>query len=190
MTKRATWPIRVEDGARKVGTATVRDEHVTASNWAAKQLEKKTGVRLADDFDRMADGDPFLISREVPKRSAAVRPVASSTTRKSKYGNLKCELNGVKFDSKREMMRYVELVAMQGRGEISDLELQVTFVLAPSVVVNGRRRPPLRYIADFVYVKAGDERQTIEDVKGRVTDGYRIKRHLMAARGIAIIEIK
>lgn len=221
MTKRTTWPMRVDGGTQKVGTATVRDEHVTATNWAAKQLEKRTGAKVPDDFDRAADGDPFSIPREVPKRSLVAssvkraaedaaeigRPVAlgraiAGLTRptapkrppgpagKSKYGNLKCELNGIKFDSKREMMRYVELLSMQGRGEISGLELQVTFVLAGAVIVNGRRRPPLRYIADFAYVKAGEERQTVEDVKGRVTEGYRIKRHLMAARGISIVEVK
>nr|WP_316893815.1 DUF1064 domain-containing protein [Ralstonia mannitolilytica] len=52
------------------------------------------------------------------------------------------------------------------------------FELAPGVVINGRRRPPLRYVADFVYREKGSALDTIEDVKGAVTEAYRIKRHL------------
>ncbi|WP_409076975.1 DUF1064 domain-containing protein [Paraburkholderia sp. FT54] len=85
-------------------------------------------------------------------------------------------------------MRWHDLVQMQARGEISELELQVPFVLADPVVIAGRKRPALRYVADFVYEQDG--KTVVEDVKGRVTEGYRIKRHLMAARGITIKEVK
>ena len=66
--------------------------------------------------------------------------------------------------------------------------MQVPFVLAPAVVLDGRKKTELRYIADFVYEKDG--KTVIEDVKGKVTAEYRIKRHLMAARGLFITEIK
>lgn len=79
---------------------------------------------------------------------------------------------------------------LQGAGMISNLRCQVAFELAPGVVINGRRRPALKYIADFVYLEAGSTRETIEDVKGMVTDGYRIKRHLMASLGFVIKEIR
>lgn len=79
---------------------------------------------------------------------------------------------------------------LQGAGMISDLRRQVEFELAPGVVINGRRRPPLKYIADFVYLEVGSTRETIEDVKGKVTEGYRIKRHLMASLGFEIKEIR
>ncbi|WP_406868471.1 DUF1064 domain-containing protein [Paraburkholderia fungorum] len=125
-----------------------------------------------------------------PLGKALKRLTKPAAPRKSKYGNQKCESGGVKFDSKREMMRWHDLIQMQARGEISELELQVPFVLAPAVVIGGRKRPPLRYIADFVYVKAGEDAQTVEDVKGRITEGYRIKRHLLAARGIFIKEVR
>ncbi len=101
----------------------------------------------------------------------------------NKYHNKRT--NG--FASEREALRAKELQFMQTGGVISNLEFQVTFVLAPSVVINGRKRPPLRYIADFVYVKDGIK--IVEDVKGYVTDSYRIKRHLMASVwGIQILE--
>lgn len=79
---------------------------------------------------------------------------------------------------------------MQGAGLISNLRCQVAFELAPGVVINGRRRPPLRYVADFVYLEVGSTRDTIEDVKGKVTEGYRIKRHLMASLGFEIKEVR
>jgi hypothetical protein len=106
----------------------------------------------------------------------------------SKYRNVKTVVDGQTFDSKREASRYTELRTLLKRGEISDLELQVPFILAEPVVIAGRKRPALRYVADFVYEQGGET--VIEDVKGRVTEGYRIKRHLMAARGLVIKEVK
>lgn len=97
---------------------------------------------------------------------------------------------GLSFDSKRELHRYVLLREMVRSGAISDLRRQVPFELAPGVSINGRRRPPLRYVADFVYRERGSAIDTIEDVKGVVTEAYRIKRHLMRAAGFVIREIR
>lgn len=108
--------------------------------------------------------------------------------KKAKYSNTKCEQDGFKFDSLREKRRYEQLAMMQEGGAISALELQVVFVLAPAVTIAGRKRPPLRYVADFVYEQDGT--RVIEDVKGVVTEGYRIKRHLMAVLGHSIVEIR
>lgn len=107
-----------------------------------------------------------------------------------KYGNQRIKVDGKTFDSKREWARYGELMLLQGAGMISNLRCQVAFELAPGVVINGRRRPALKYIADFVYLEAESARETIEDVKGKVTEGYRIKRHLMASLGFVIKEIR
>lgn len=43
-------------------------------------------------------------------------------------------------------------------------------------------------MADFVYRRDGE--RVIEDVKGVITEGYRIKRHLMAVKGLIITEIR
>lgn len=94
------------------------------------------------------------------------------------------------FDSKREFARYLELALHEKVGQISELRRQVAFELAPAVVIQGRKRPALRYVADFVYREAGAAALTIEDVKGAVTDVYRIKRHLMAVLGFEIKETK
>lgn len=95
----------------------------------------------------------------------------------------------MKFDSRREMERYFHLRQMERAGLISGLRRQVVYELAPGVVIQGRKRPALRYIADFVY-RDGEGREVTEDVKGKITEGYRIKRHLLAVMGIEIKEVK
>jgi len=122
------------------------------------------------------------------KRDA--RPVEEHA--RPKYRNKKTEIQGVKFDSKAEASRFVQLRRMQEAGLIEDLRRQVSFELAPAVKIPGKNRmsPPLRYFADFVYVQDG--KQIIEDVKGqeKVTEGFRIKRHLMAVAGYQIVEVR
>ena len=65
----------------------------------------------------------------------------------------------------------------------------MSFELAQAVVLDGRKRPPLRYVADFVYRDSAGQ-MVVEDVKGVRTQGYRIKRHLMlAVHGIEVREV-
>lgn len=95
-----------------------------------------------------------------------------------KYRNEKTTIDGIPFSSKREAFRYCDLRILEKAGKIHGLRLQVPFELAPSVKIAGRMRPPLRYIADFVYLEHGVP--VVEDCKGYRTDVYKIKRHLMA----------
>jgi hypothetical protein len=113
-----------------------------------------------------------------------------SSKKRSKYNNKKTTLFGITFDSKAEADRYLVLKADYQAARIRELERQKVFILAPSVVVQGRKRPPLKYIADFTYLRA-DGTLVVEDVKGVVTDSYRIKRHLMmSVHGIEIQEVR
>lgn len=113
-------------------------------------------------------------------------------TPRSKHRNKRTQIDGKNFDSKSEGARWVQLVRMQEAGLIQHLQRQVSFELAPAVKIPGKHRmsPPLRYFADFVYEQDG--KRIIEDVKGqeKVTEGYRIKRHLMALLGHQIIEVR
>ena len=100
---------------------------------------------------------------------------------RSKFGNVKTQVDGITFDSKLEAARWQELLLEQRAGEVSNLRRQVSYPL----VVNGTL--VCRYVADFVYTKAGEE--IIEDSKGMATDAYRIKKKLMlACHGITIKE--
>lgn len=106
-----------------------------------------------------------------------------------KYRNRVTETDDGRFDSEAEYRHWCHLKIRQRVGEISDLRRQVVFELAPAVVIQGRKRPPIRYIADMVYQEGG--KQVVADVKGAVTPEYRIKRHLMASvHGVEIQEIR
>lgn len=108
-----------------------------------------------------------------------------------KYKNEKIEAHGRKWDSKKELHRYEELLLLQRAGEIKSLLVQPVFVLAPSVKLNGRKKPELKYIADFSYIEAGY--LVVEDVKSshtRTLPVYRLKAHLLKSTlGIEITEI-
>lgn len=116
----------------------------------------------------------------------------------SKYHNAKYKYNGIIFDSKAEMRRYLELLPLLRTGIISDLQRQVKFELVPSQKLPEPRKRlgrmerterAVNYIADFVYRKG--EKLIVEDVKGVATKDYIIKRKLMLwVHGIQIKEIK
>lgn len=105
----------------------------------------------------------------------------------SKYHNEKVEVDGDVFDSKREYGRWQQLKMEERARIIANLKRQVSFELAPAVVVKGRKRPPLKYLADFTYTRNGQ--MIIEDAKGVITEAFRIKRHLMkSVLGLDILE--
>ena len=98
----------------------------------------------------------------------------------TKYHNKKVVIDGIKFDSAKEGRRYQELKLMERAGEITDLQRQVKFVLAPSVVIAGRKKPDLMYTADYTYFQGGV--LVVEDSKSKATledRAFGIRRHLM-----------
>lgn len=99
------------------------------------------------------------------------------------------EVNGIRFDSKKEYERYCELHLLERAGKIQNLQRQVKYILIPE-----QREPDIigprggikkgkllerecSYLADFVYTENGEE--VVEDVKGFRTKEYLIKRKLM-----------
>ena len=128
-----------------------------------------------------------------------------------KCGNKKVTVNGIKFDSKREAIRYCELRLLERAGKITDLDLQKVFELIPAqyeesgeVYKRGEKKgqpkpgkcieQSVTYKADFYYIENGKE--VVEDVKGcrdpasSAYARYVIKRKLMLFMyGIRIKEI-
>lgn len=98
-------------------------------------------------------------------------------SRRAKYRNKRTVVDGIKFQSIKESVVYGKLKILEQAGKIKNLRLQVPFVLAPQVVIDGRKKPALRYFADFVYEENG--KQVIVDVKGIQSQSFKIKRHLM-----------
>lgn len=114
--------------------------------------------------------------------------------RAPKYGNKKVNLDGMTFDSQREVARWAALQLMQKAGDIRDLQRQVPYVLAPAVRLgpSQRQKPAMRYVADFVYrdLRKGDV-VVVEDVKGVQTEVFRVKLHLMkSVHGIDVQMVK
>lgn len=106
---------------------------------------------------------------------------------RSKYHARKTCVDGITFDSKKEADRYLVLKGMEEDGSIEDLRRQVRYELVPAFNVDGRHYRPVFYVADFVYVLNG--KTVVEDVKGVMTDVYRLKSKLFARRyGMSIKE--
>ncbi len=106
------------------------------------------------------------------------------------------------FDSRKEARRYEELLVRLKAGEISDLRLQVKYVLIPAQYepdIVGKRggikkgkliEREASYWADFVYVEDG--KVVVEDVKSPITRTpvYKLKKKLLLyVHGIRIVEV-
>lgn len=117
-----------------------------------------------------------------------------------KYRNKKVTVNGIEFDSKKEAKRYSELLLLEKVKAITNLQMQVKYVLIPAQRepdIIGKRggvkkgkviEKECSYVADFVYEKNGET--IVEDTKGFRTKDYILKRKMMLyLHGIRIKEI-
>ena len=94
-----------------------------------------------------------------------------------KFNAKKTVVDGIKFDSKKESMRYQELRTMQENGLIEELELQIVFELQRAFVNGiGKKIRPITYVADFSYLQDGNK--IVEDCKGFITPEYKLKKKL------------
>ena len=125
------------------------------------------------------------------------RTTVGKAVKKGRYGNVnKIEEDGIRFDSKREYLRYKDLNLLERAGEISELRVHPPFPITiggiPIMVALNQHKPwgkHLTYEGDFQYIKDG--KFVIEDVKmqsGHRTDVYKLKRALMKAMGYEITE--
>lgn len=120
---------------------------------------------------------------------------------KGRYGNVRKPVHdGIRFDSKRELNRYMELKLLEKAGEIRHLEVHPKFPITiggvPIMVSSNQHNKwdrHLTYEADFKYERWEKPWWpiVIEDVKmqsGHRTGIYKIKRALMRAMGYDIEE--
>ena len=112
--------------------------------------------------------------------------------RRGKYNAKPVEINGIRFDSTAEAMRYRELLLMEQAGEIWNLKVHQRYEIVPPVVFNGRLLKAKYYEADFTYFDRLTKCTTVEDVKGMRTDLYLIKRNLFLLRypNLKFIEVE
>jgi hypothetical protein len=99
--------------------------------------------------------------------------------RANKFGAVKTVVDGITFDSIAESERYKDLKHLEKAGKISNLRLQVPFIIIPSVELDGKKTQPNKYIADFVYFDTNKNCEVTEDLKGFKTAEYKMKRKLM-----------
>ena len=95
----------------------------------------------------------------------------------NKYHNTKVIYKGIKFDSKKERDRYIQLKQLHSLGIIESLELQPKFLLLDTIHYKSKTYPKTYYKADFKY-KTKDGVEIIEDVKSKITSKdktYRLK---------------
>jgi len=105
--------------------------------------------------------------------------------KRNKYGVSAPEartVDGIKFDSKAEASRWGALKMMELAREITDLERQPTFLLVPAFIDKmGKKHQGVSYRGDFRY-KDRQGKIIVEDVKGALTEVYRIKKKLLLWR--------
>lgn len=175
-------------------------------------------------YESMADMPPGLRARyaaqqvagQVLAKSAQAVPVAAPE-KESKYHNVKIVINGIRFDSKKEGRRYLQLLDAQREGVISNLRLQQDFTLQEAYTTpEGERVRAIRYQADFTYKiqwagynvptcisfddleywrsvveRFGHGAMVVEDTKSRATrtPQYMMKYKMMADKGYTIREV-
>ena len=117
--------------------------------------------------------------------------------RKSKYGAVKTVCRkGHKHDSQKEARRCDELYLLLAAGEISDLSVQPEFPILREVkLTKGKyinksgesvlKLRGIKYIADFLYFDRKVKMWIVEDVKGKETKEYKLKRKLFLEKVIS-----
>lgn len=123
---------------------------------------------MAIDVDKLPDRYKRQIARKLAKEEREkgqkqIQPPPPEA-KKSKYGNVKTEVDGIRFDSKAEAKRYEELKILVRAGEIQGFIRQVSIPLHVD-----------RYIADFLICNL-DGTFYFEDVKGYETQTFKKKK--------------
>jgi hypothetical protein len=99
---------------------------------------------------------------------------ATEAAKPNKLRNIPTEIDGIRFASKSEAKRYIELKTMERAGLISDLRLQPIYKLFDKFTDKfGRKHRAAAYVGDFAYTKDGHA--ICEDVKGHPTSVFALK---------------
>ena len=156
--------------------------------WAQKQLLGKvqkgtTPPPAAPAPPLTRGGDGFA----TPHPSAALTPSpqGEGLGKRNKYGAQKTEVDGIRFDSKKEARRYEQLMLLLQSGRIRELKLQRDYTLQEAyTTTEGIRVRAIRFRADFSYEEQDEHGawvEIVEDVKSKATKTrvYAIKKKLM-----------
>lgn len=117
------------------------------------------------------------INRQLAKKTRLEEIVGEENPeKKSKYSSAKTDIDGIRFDSKKEAEFYAELKLREKAGEITHLRLQPRYLLQEAFKHEGKQYREIEYVADFEYIENGET--VVVDVKGFRTAVYMIKKKL------------
>ena len=125
-----------------------------------------------------------------------MRVVEWARVPRHKYGARRVEVDGIKFDSRREAARYGELKMLLAADLIRELEIHPGYALVVAELY--REGPPFvfttvgQFHADFRYVDVTTGERVVEDVKSPPTrtTAYRLRKRIVeAVHGITIREV-
>ena len=100
---------------------------------------------------------------------------------RNKFGAIKTTVDNIKFDSKAEARRYVDLKLLLRTGKIKDLKLQPRYEILPGYTIEGKRVRPTFYKPDFEYLDESGKK-IVEDVKGVKTRDYQLRKKMFEIR--------
>jgi len=152
------------------------------------QEENKSSSGPATKPARAATKRTRASVKTTAKPGGARRASKPGTPKRGKYNAAGERIDGHWFASGSEARRYEQLKVMAEAGQIDNLVLQKKLPCTVNNIII------CHYLADFAYDVVDDRgyptMSVIEDVKGMVTDVYRIKKKLVEAiHRISIKEI-
>lgn len=100
--------------------------------------------------------------------------------KKNKFNAKPVIIDGIRFHSGREGGRYLELKMQEHTEFISNLKLQVEYVLLDPFEYEGKKIKGISYFADFEYLKDG--KLITEDSKGFRNPHYKDKKKMLLSR--------
>ena len=119
------------------------------------------------------------------------KAVMETPKKPTKYHNVRCEYNGIKFDSIKEKDFYITLMVLKNAGQIQEIELQPEFPYTIAYSCQDTANfmiKTAKYIADF-RVTYTNGQVVVFDCKGFRTAIYRRKKKIVEKLyGIEIIE--
>lgn len=146
---------------------------------------RMTEEQYAELMQRRAQTKPITPGAPAKVQCFCVDELASyeMKPKRSKYGNHRVEVDGMKFDSQHEANVYRELALRVKAGELRCVCRQVKFDLPGGIV----------YIADFVTIGPDMRIEAVIDAKSEATKKNRVyinkKKQMKACWGIDILEV-
>lgn len=164
--------------------ATTTKKSKTIKKTATKKRTKKRYVDGDLEFKTKSLLDYHLELKELQAEGLIESfevPTINKMEKTGRYKTFKVTIDGHKFDSMAESKYYIHLLKEKKSGRIKDLELQPSYLLHPSFKkldpTTGKMKTVRKteYVADFLVTDKNNE-TTIYDVKGTLTEVFRLKR--------------